>query len=162
MQPSYSSIGQIFSAQTRYTVPLFQRPYVWNKEEQWQPLWDDIRALAERVLNPPLHKPVAGHFLGTVVLEQLKTTAIAMPQRQVIDGQQRLTTLQLLLKAAEHALTFAGADAPDEAKKGIELAAVRPHSWPAINMRTTRKKPTKSGRRTTTGRHSPPSWIAMS
>lgn len=123
MQPNYSSIGQIFSAQTRYTVPLFQRPYVWNKEEQWKPLWDDIRALADRVLNPPLHKPVAGHFLGTVVLEQLKTTAIAMPQRQVIDGQQRLTTLQLLLKAAEHALIITGTDAPDEARKGIELAA---------------------------------------
>lgn len=43
MQPNYSSIGQVFSAQARYTVPLFQRPYVWSKEEQWQPLWDDVR-----------------------------------------------------------------------------------------------------------------------
>jgi hypothetical protein len=104
-------------------VPLFQRPYVWTKEEQWQPLWDDIRALAERVLNPPPHKPVAGHFLGTVVLEQIKTTAVAMPQHQVIDGQQRLTTLQLLLKAAEHALTLTSGEATEEDKKPIELAA---------------------------------------
>lgn len=123
MQPSYSSIGEIFSVPRRYTVPLFQRPYVWNKEEQWQPLWDDIRALAERVLNPPPHKPVAGHFLGTVVLEQVQTTAVAMPQHQVIDGQQRLTTLQLLLKAAEHALIVASAEAKDEDTKPIELAA---------------------------------------
>ena len=65
MQPSYSSIGQIFSAPTRYVVPLFQRPYVWAKDDQWQPLYDDIRDLADRVLDPPSHKPVAGHFLGT-------------------------------------------------------------------------------------------------
>ena len=123
MQPSYSSIGEIFSVPRRYTVPLFQRPYVWNKEEQWQPLWDDIRALADRVLNPPSHKPVAGHFLGTVVLEQIKTTAVAMPQHQVIDGQQRLTTLQLLLKAAEHALTGASEKATEEDANSIKLAA---------------------------------------
>lgn len=123
VQPSYSSIGEIFSVPRRYTVPLFQRPYVWNRDEQWQPLWDDIQALADRVLNPPAHKPVAGHFLGTVVLEQIKTTAVAMPQHQVIDGQQRLTTLQLVLKAAEHALTIASAEAEEEDTKPIELAA---------------------------------------
>lgn len=123
MQPNYSTVGQVFSAQTRYTVPLFQRPYVWNKDEQWQPLWDDIRALAERVFNPPSHKPVAGHFLGTVVLEQLPTAAIEMPQRQVIDGQQRLTTLQLLLKAAEHALAITASKSPPEEAQPIQLAA---------------------------------------
>ena len=123
MQPNYSSIGQVFSAQTRYTVPLFQRPYVWTKEEQWQPLWEDVRALTERVLDPPSHKQVAGHFLGTVVLEQLKTPAIAMPQRQVIDGQQRLTTLQLLLKAAEHALAVTAPEVSPESRGSVELAA---------------------------------------
>ncbi|MFC3713209.1 DUF262 domain-containing protein [Sphingoaurantiacus capsulatus] len=123
MQPSYSSIGQIFSAQTRYTVPLFQRPYVWSKEEQWQPLWDDVRELADRVLSPRPHKPVAGHFLGTVVLEQINTSSIAMPQRRVIDGQQRLTTLQLLLKAAEHALHEVSLTASPDSAKSIELAA---------------------------------------
>lgn len=124
VQPNYSSVGQVFSAQTRYTVPLFQRPYVWNKEEQWQPLWDDVRALAERVLNPPAHKPVAGHFLGTVVLEQLKTAAIEMPQRQVIDGQQRLTTLQILLKATDHALSSVPSeDLSTEDATALQLAA---------------------------------------
>lgn len=104
MQPSYSSIGQIFSAQTRYVVPLFQRPYVWAKEDQWQPLYDDIRELADRVLDPPPHKPVAGHFLGTAVLEQVLVPAVEMPQRRIIDGQQRLTTLQIVLKSAVEAL----------------------------------------------------------
>jgi hypothetical protein len=104
MQPSYSSIGQIFSAQTRYVVPLFQRPYVWTKEEQWRPLYEDIEQLADRVLNPPTHKPVAGHFLGTAVLEQVAVPSIATPQRRIIDGQQRLTTLQIVLKAAVEAI----------------------------------------------------------
>lgn len=81
MQPNYSSIGQIFSAQALYSVPLFQRPYVWNKEEQWQPLWDDVRALADRVLDPPTHKPVgryppiSGHKWLSLALQHLPVIA---------------------------------------------------------------------------------------
>jgi hypothetical protein len=103
MQPSYISVMNVFTQQTRYTVPLFQRPYVWQKDDQWEPLWDDIRAAADRVLNANGH-PVSAHFLGTVVLEQTLNPVINLPRREVIDGQQRLTTLQLVLKAAEHAL----------------------------------------------------------
>jgi hypothetical protein len=103
LQPSYISVMNVFTQQTRYTVPLFQRPYVWKKEDQWQPLWDDIREAAERVLNAA-GKPVASHFLGTVVLDQTLNPTYSLPRREVIDGQQRLTTLQLVLKAAEHAL----------------------------------------------------------
>lgn len=69
MQPSYISVMNVFTQQTRYTVPLFQRPYVWKKEDQWQPLWDDVREAAERVLNAQ-GKLVSSHFLGTVVLDQ--------------------------------------------------------------------------------------------
>lgn len=103
MQPSYISVMNVFTQQTRYTVPLFQRPYVWKKEDQWQPLWDDVRAAAERVLNAQ-GKPVSSHFLGTVVLDQTLNPTFSLPRREVIDGQQRLTTLQLVLKAAEHAI----------------------------------------------------------
>lgn len=118
MQPSYLSLVQVFGAPARYTVPLFQRPYVWNQEEQWDPLWDDIMHLADRVLATERGKPVAGHFLGTVVLEQAQTLTGAISCREIIDGQQRLTTLQILLKAAEHVLAEVQAravDANDEA-----------------------------------------------
>lgn len=104
MQPNYISIATLFGVQTRYTVPLFQRPYVWSKSEQWEPLWEDLQSLIERVLTSEAGKSVAGHFLGTVVLEQAHTAVVDLPRREVIDGQQRLTTLQILLKAAEHAL----------------------------------------------------------
>jgi hypothetical protein len=111
MQPRYLPLVQIFGAPARYTVPLFQRPYVWNKEEQWEPLWDDISHLADRVLAAGPGTAVAGHFLGTVVLEQTMTPAGTIGCREIIDGQQRLTTLQIVLKAAEHVLASVKATA---------------------------------------------------
>ena len=104
MQPNYISIANLFGVQTRYTVPLFQRPYVWSQAEQWEPLWDDLKQLIERVLVSAHGQAVPGHFLGTVVLEQVPVAIVNLPRREVIDGQQRLTTLQVILKAAEHAL----------------------------------------------------------
>ena len=89
--------------QTRLTVPLFQRPYVWSQEEQPEPLWDDLSALADRVLAAG-GETAAGHFLSTVVLEQVHTPTGSIARREVIDGHQRQTTLEILLKAAQHAL----------------------------------------------------------
>ena len=40
------SIKDIFGPDRRLIVPLFQRPYVWTRELQWEPLWDDIRSVA--------------------------------------------------------------------------------------------------------------------
>lgn len=121
MQPNYISIANLFGVQTRYTVPLFQRPYVWSRTDQWEPLWDDLEQLLERVLCSEAGKPVAGHFLGTVVLEQTPVSIVDLPRREVIDGQQRLTTLQILLKAAEHALGVVGQASKDAA--GAQVAA---------------------------------------
>ena len=88
----------VFMQPQRLVVPLFQRPYVWNEENQWEPLWNDVVRVAERVLARPLerHQP---HFLGAVVLQQIAKQTGHMQERTIIDGQQRLTTLQLLLDA---------------------------------------------------------------
>jgi hypothetical protein len=88
----------VFMQPQRLVVPLFQRPYVWNEENQWEPLWNDAVRVAERVLNRPAdkHHP---HFLGAVVLQQVQKQTGQMQERTIIDGQQRLTTLQLLLDA---------------------------------------------------------------
>jgi len=102
MQTSYSTISDIFGLPRRYTVPLFQRPYVWTQKAQWEPLWADVSRLADAAragVNPP------PHFLGSIVLEKVQTQSYP-ERRDVIDGQQRLTTLQLLLKAAHD--SFAG------------------------------------------------------
>lgn len=124
MQPSYITDMNVFTQQTRYTVPLFQRPYVWNRDEQWQPLWEDIKAAAERVLNAAGKTP-SSHFLGTVVLDQTPNPTFSLPRREVIDGQQRLTTLQLILKAAEHALDELRpkVTGDEEASKAVDIAS---------------------------------------
>jgi hypothetical protein len=88
----------VFMQPQRLIVPLFQRPYVWNEESQWEPLWNDVVRVADRLLQRPQdkHHP---HFLGAVVLQQVQNPIGLMQTRTIIDGQQRLTTLQLLLDA---------------------------------------------------------------
>lgn len=51
MQVQKTTIESLFTHERRYLVPLFQRPYVWSQENQWEPLWDDVRDLAERELE---------------------------------------------------------------------------------------------------------------
>src|SRR5688572_18168226 len=95
-----------FMMPQRLIVPLFQRPYVWNQENQWEPLWNDVLRVADRLLEHPTHKHYP-HFLGAVVLQQVQTQIGLMQHRTIIDGQQRLTTLQLLLDALHAELLLA-------------------------------------------------------
>ncbi|MGH9521366.1 MAG: DUF262 domain-containing protein, partial [Terriglobales bacterium] len=101
----------IFMQPQRLLVPLFQRPYVWNEELQWEPLWKDLERVAMRLLKSP-QTSQAPHFLGAVVLQQLPTPTSDLQQRTVIDGQQRLTTLQLLLDALHSEIAQVGAAMP--------------------------------------------------
>lgn len=83
-------------------APLFQRPYVWKKDEQWIPFWNDVRRLAERLMactNEKKAQEIKPHFLGAVVLDQYRVPVGKPDARSIIDGQQRLTTLLLLLVA---------------------------------------------------------------
>ena len=102
---------EIFNMPQRLLVPLFQRPYVWSEESQWEPLWDDITRVAERyLLNPQAaHQP---HFIGAVVLQQMPNSTGGFQERTIIDGQQRLTTLQILLDAMHAEFEVAGAIKP--------------------------------------------------
>jgi len=122
MQPTYMPIAQLFGSQTRYTVPLFQRPYVWSREEQWEPLWEDVLGLLNRLELRQGQSPVASHFLGTIVLEQTPNATGSLPRREVIDGQQRLTTIQIMLKAVEHALAQTEVSATDSQKPIISFS----------------------------------------
>lgn len=97
MDANAVSVLEIFEKKMRLEVPLFQRQYVWHQQEQWQPLWEDIsRKFVER-LEGRVDAPV--HFLGAMVLDQKHTPATHVEKRQIIDGQQRLTTLQIFLAA---------------------------------------------------------------
>ena len=101
----------LFQKDVRYTVPAFQRRYVWTQDEQWEPLWEDVRNIAEDYLEQleashgdevKAEQNTARHFLGAVVIQQVSTATKDLEQREVIDGQQRLTTLQLLLDAVQY------------------------------------------------------------
>lgn len=100
---------QIFNLPQHLVVPLFQRPYVWDEAEQWEPLWQDVRRLTELRLNDPYS--TATHFLGAVVLQAQEGQQGHVPSSNIIDGQQRLTTLQLLMDAAGAVLEESGLDA---------------------------------------------------
>ena len=96
MQVNNITIQQLFHQDRRYVVPLYQRPYVWQQELQWAPLWEDIRSVAERLAD---NIETRSHFIGAIVLEYVHQAVGTMDIRLVIDGQQRLTTVQLLLEA---------------------------------------------------------------
>ena len=88
-----ATLGRILEGSNQYLVPLYQRPYSWTAKN-WDTLWRDIVELAE----VRKHSPDVTHFTGTLVLEASSVTT-GMTQFVVVDGQQRLTTLSVLLAA---------------------------------------------------------------
>jgi hypothetical protein len=104
-----SSLLAVFDAKQRLEVPLFQRQYVWGEEQQWLPLWEDIERKFTEALEG--RKDAPNHFLGAMVLDQKQTPTGHVVVRQVIDGQQRLTTLQIFLSAYRDFCKSEGCDA---------------------------------------------------
>ena len=96
MKVDRRTLREIFDFTERLEAPLFQRPYVWRKEKNWQPLWEAIKNVGDSLIQRGECKP---HFLGAIVLDQLPTPTGTVAARQIIDGQQRLIALQLALAA---------------------------------------------------------------
>ena len=92
---------RLFVQPVRYEIPAFQRRYVWKQEEQWEPLWDDVEDLTQSIMEEGRTDP---HFMGAVVLQQMQFATATIERRIVVDGQQRLTTLQLLIDAVQEVL----------------------------------------------------------
>jgi len=95
MEAHPRTLKYVFRQEVRLLVPLFQRPYVWQESTQWQPLWEDVLATVRRTGVGD----TTPHFLGAVVLQLRRGGVGSIEAREVIDGQQRLTTLQLLIAA---------------------------------------------------------------
>ena len=96
MKVHKEEIQAIFDATEQLEAPLYQRPYVWERERNWEPLLEAVLDLADAQVDERDARP---HFLGTIVLEQRRNPIGRVGLRQIIDGQQRLTTLQLALAA---------------------------------------------------------------
>lgn len=89
-----TTLRELLEGAKQYRVPLYQRTYSWT-DSQLKRLWEDIRKLAEeRVANPGLT-----HFIGSLVLAPSPTYGPSVSEFLVVDGQQRLTTLSILLCA---------------------------------------------------------------
>jgi len=99
---------KIFNLPQQFLVPLFQRRYRWGEEKQWDPLWRDVQRVADRLLSAGGAK-VNPHFLGAVVLQNVENPVGSLQERTIIDGQQRFTTLQLLMDAVHGELLKVGA-----------------------------------------------------
>lgn len=97
MDANAIALLDIFEKKMRLEIPMFQRQYVWGQEHQWEPLWEDISRKFSEFLENRKDAPV--HFLGAMVLDQKQTQTGRVERRNVIDGQQRLTTLQIFLAA---------------------------------------------------------------
>lgn len=116
MIPEKLTIQELFSRERRFIIPLFQRSYVWNQEEQWEPLWEDIRGRAQahlERLGKEIEGKIRSHFLGAIVLNVASFQGRSISRSDVIDGQQRLTTLQLFLAALRDQSKVLGAAEKD-------------------------------------------------
>lgn len=97
MQANPRKLLDLFGNTLRYVVPIFQRHYVWNKERQWDSLWEDI---FEKLTLRLKKEKTTPHFLGALILDAVRKQSTREVTRfLVIDGQQRITTTQILLAA---------------------------------------------------------------
>jgi uncharacterized protein with ParB-like and HNH nuclease domain len=92
MEAAEAKVQRVLEGSKQFLVPHYQRPYSW-KEQQWKALWSDIIELLED--DDP--KP---HFLGSIVTSPARSVPEGVEKRLLIDGQQRLTTLIVLLALA--------------------------------------------------------------
>ena len=125
MKPTTMTIYEVFERERWYTVPLFQRAYVWTLEDQWEPLWEDIERQALNclaALSREQQEVKTNHFLGAVVVNTAKVVGRGISRCEVIDGQQRLTTLQVFLAALRD---FAKAEGENVAQQ-LERITVNP------------------------------------
>lgn len=96
MKASETSLRNLLEGTKQFQIPLFQRPYSWG-EANWETLWQDLMSLYKGEVE-------GFYFLGPIVTQAVPGTADGISPFVVIDGQQRLTTLSLLLAALRYHL----------------------------------------------------------
>ncbi|AQG78170.1 DUF262 domain-containing protein [Spirosoma montaniterrae] len=89
MQAKETRLRHILEGQNQYVIPLFQRTYSWDAKE-WQILWDDLVELLEGDHSRT-------HFVGSIVSMPTISVPEGVAKYLLIDGQQRVTTVFILL-----------------------------------------------------------------
>ncbi len=111
MKATETKLLDFLKGPKQFLIPIYQRTYSWTRR-QCEQLWNDVVEAAGSA-------SVSGHFVGSIVYIEkgLYHQISSVPQFLVIDGQQRLTTLSLLLSALGVALRERGADGDVTQKK---------------------------------------------
>ena len=92
MEAKETNLLRFLNRPMQLTIPIYQRTYSWKRKECEQ-LWKDILKVGN-------NQEISGHFVGSIVyVEKGIYQVSALPRLLVIDGQQRLTTLSLLITA---------------------------------------------------------------
>lgn len=90
MKANETNLQEIIEGSKQYIIPMFQRTYSWDTK-QWLTLWDDLMELVDE------EQQYENHFIGSIVSIPVNANPTGVQQFVVIDGQQRLTTLLVLL-----------------------------------------------------------------
>lgn len=134
MDVSSTIFQPIFEGVKQYVVPLFQRSYSWGKKE-WMILWTDIKELYDSE-NP------RQHFMGSLVTIPAKSVPEGVAKFSLIDGQQRITTLYLILMAMGDLYKESGQIEKYEEIKNIYL--VNPYKREMIIIKFYQRKLTET------------------
>ena len=109
MKSEVTTIYAMLDGDVEYVIPQFQRAYAWRREEQWEPLWDDIVNLVQAIADSGSVSETPPHFMGPLVIQKRDVHPDGRPPGYiVVDGQQRMTTMLVLLKAVGDAAEEAG------------------------------------------------------
>src|SRR5947207_11330585 len=97
MKATEAKLLEFFKKSPQFVIPIYQRTYSWTERECLQ-LWDDI-------LRTGNNEKISAHFVGSIVyVEKGLYQVSSQSPLLVIDGQQRLTTVTLLIEALARAL----------------------------------------------------------
>lgn len=93
--PNSDKICEFFALDVLYRIPIYQRRYVWDKDN-WETLWKDIKENS----NKNFEGYPQSHFTGAIVTREIEEIGGEnLTVYEVIDGQQRLTTFQIIFSA---------------------------------------------------------------
>ena len=127
MEARIVDLKTLFETEVSYRIPQFQRPYAWRRKKQWEPLWDDVKKSCERLLNWEGDGEPPPHFMGAIVLQPRSHATGEVVKSLVVDGQQRLTTLQLLMRATQEG--FQGVNETVRAERLAKLTLNSRNYW---------------------------------
>jgi uncharacterized protein with ParB-like and HNH nuclease domain len=96
MEALPAKVIQYFNGEKQNLIPLFQRPYTWD-ETNWRTLSDDVMVQYDL-------EDDSTHFMGAIVSVPTRSVPVGVNKFLIIDGQQRLTTVSILLCALRDCL----------------------------------------------------------